>query len=473
MRAVVLLGVMACRPAAEPATVEAFCADVAAAVCDGFSACDCRFDLRPYDAVGCAAARAADCEASLGANVGADLDAGRAELRADAIDRCVAAIRAEGCDLSTSSWPAACGDVVVDVAEVGAACSVRGGGLAFCADGAGVCEPGGTLCVARPGPGDACPIGVCADGLACDAANRCVTPGSAGADCAIDGECADGLVCAPGGSCASPLPVDATCERPEQCDAGLVCDGGVCEAAAALGGACDGPAACGTGRACARAPETRTCADPLGLGDVCAGDGCDVGLACAEDECVALPGDGDPCLDGFACDVGLTCEDGVGTCRPLPALGETCAVGNRFCADGLGCDPNTNTCQEGPGVGQMCLLNPPDYVCADGLGCDFGGDGSVCVTKGDAGDPCTNDRVCDDGTYCEFSTLLCATYAPIGASCEDGNECGPAATCAPGPSGYTCEAIPGADAPCVDVCVDGLTCQGAGGECAPLICILP
>ena len=39
-------------------TPAAFCQAVSERICAGLEACACRFDLRPYDAAGCVAARA-------------------------------------------------------------------------------------------------------------------------------------------------------------------------------------------------------------------------------------------------------------------------------------------------------------------------------------------------------------------------------------------------------------------------------
>ncbi len=463
-------------------TTAGFCLAVSERVCAGLDACACRFDLRPYDAAGCVAARAAACTEALDGRIGPDLAAGRARFDEPSVTACLAAIgaMADRCELAhdgSGPLPAACDAFVLATAAIGEACQLTGGGLAFCgATADGVCAPGeaATTCAALPGDGAACADGRCAPGLACNA-DRCQAPAALGASCSDAGACVAGLVCDPMGRCAAPLPATATCTDSAQCQRGLRCDGGACVAAAALGDDCTGPGACGNLRACGRAPERRTCDDPAGLGAPCTDGACAAGLGCAQatSTCVALPTEGQACLDGAGCAAGLTCADGVGTCARLPGLGETCAVGARFCADGLGCRPSDNTCQPGPGLDQECYLNPPDYVCGAGLGCDFGASGSVCIAIGGAGAACTNDRTCSADTFCDFTNNHCAARRADGAACSAGNECRVGSTCALGPTGATCQPIPGRDQPCVDACAAGLTCQGAGGACVAELCVIP
>ncbi|MCE9574968.1 MAG: hypothetical protein K8W52_17595 [Deltaproteobacteria bacterium] len=458
-------------------TVETVCGAISERVCAQLESCDCRFDIRPYDASTCVAARTASCVSGFGAKVGPDLTAGRARFDGPSIDRCIAAIGGN-CDLPANfQLPPACDTIVLDVAPVASACTVTGGGLAYCADGAGVCVPGesGATCTALPGDGDSCPYNLCTAGLTCTTAGTCGAAGAVGAVCLIGSDCAPGLVCPPSGQCAAPLASGAICNDYHQCAVGLTCADGICAAAVALGDGCNTQDVCGPTRGCGRAPETRTCADPDPQGAMCMDGTCATGLGCSSTTmtCAMLPGNGDECLDGFACAAGLTCADGLNTCVPLPGNGETCAVGNRFCADGLGCDQTDNTCRPGPGANEPCLLNPPDYVCGAGLGCDFGANGSICVPIGGAGADCNSDRTCGTGTYCEFSTLKCTPRLADGASCNDGNECMTGSECARSATGYHCAKIPGRDQPCDSACTGALACKGPGGTCVPSFCLIP
>lgn len=457
----------------------AFCTATAERICAGLESCGCRFDVRPYDATTCVAARAEACTAGLAGGPGLDVAAGRARVDQAALATCLADLDALGasCTLATglgAPLPASCAHVIIASAAVGARCEV-GGGLAFCgALGEGICAGEGSTCVALPANDQACLEGLCAPGLVCNG-TRCAPPGVANASCAGPDACGAGLVCTPAGTCGAPLVADATCDVTAQCAAGLECREGRCAAAVALGAGCADPSVCGAERSCGRAPETRTCAAPDREGDTCMTDTCAADLQCSSAEmvCVALPGDGETCLDGFACAPGLTCQDGVGTCAPLPGLGETCAAGARFCQDGLGCRESDQTCQPGPGVGEPCFLNPPDYVCAEGLGCDFGTEGSTCQARGGVGTPCNTDRTCTAETYCELSTLACAARLADGADCEDGNECRAGSACVVLAGRAQCAPIPGADEPCMDTCDEDLACKGPGGQCVAAFCVIP
>jgi hypothetical protein len=463
-------------------TLESFCAQLSDAICDGYVSCDCRFDVRPYTADTCVAARAAECEAFVSSALKPDLDAGRAVLDADHIRRCVAGVRAmaDTCSVSwTGGLPDACAASFSDAAAIGEACVAQGNAAAFCANGAGICtySESGPVCVARPVEGEACPEGACGEDLRCaPMRGECVKPGAADAPCAESAECADGLVCSAAGACAAPIAVGGVCDADAQCAEGLVCDeSGTCADAVPLGGGCYDPSECGAARSCGRAPETRTCGEADGLDDACRDGTCADGLACASGSqtCVSLPNEDETCLDGFGCADGLTCADGLGVCAVLPGQDETCASGARFCDDGLGCDFQTNTCQPGPGEGEECLINPPDYLCAEGLGCDFGALGSVCVPIQGAGSACNTDRTCSADTFCDFSTLKCTDRYADGASCSSGNECGVGSSCTPLPQGYVCAPIPARGESCVDVCDEGSVCKGPGGQCVTRFCVIP
>ncbi len=466
----------------DAATAERTCRALSERVCAGLVACGCAFDVRPYDAAGCVAARTAECTDRLDRAVGADLAGGRLRLDDAAISRCLddvdALAGACALALDRGPLPASCDGIVVATAALGAACGISG--LAPCAGGGGLCGPDGR-CVALPGDGSPCPLDACADGLVCSRAGdepRCALAAAAGGPCGADGDCARGLVCPPAGRCAPPGDVDAACTDARDCADGLACDDdGRCALAAPLGAGCDGPATCGAGRSCGRAPDGRVCGDAGALGDPCEDGTCGAGLGCgfASRTCEALPGEGAPCLDGVGCADGTTCAFDTTTCVPLPGEGAPClAIAARVCGPGLGC-AGDQTCQPASTatVGQPCLSNGTDEVCAEGLGCDFGAQGSICVVPGGEGAACNTDRTCADGTYCELSTLRCTVRRADGAPCADGNECRVGSECAPGPGGFACAPIPGPGAACTSACVAPSVCAGPGGVCVPALCVIP
>jgi hypothetical protein len=472
-------------PPGTPTTVDAFCHEVATRLCAGLGSCGCRFDVRPYDATTCVEARTAACVTGA-APIAADIAAGRAGFVEPRVAACYADTDAlaAACTINTGfggPLPASCSFAIVSTAALGAPCQLSTGGLAFCAGGTGVCAD---VCTALPAPGEPClgdSPGFCGPELVCDGGN-CTAPRAAGAACAAVDACADGLVCDTLGShsCVAPLAATAACESTRQCATGLACSVGACTALAGEGDGCgDVVGACGAGRGCEQAPETRTCGTPDAAGEMCMSDDtCVTGLDCDSNThvCTAPPGENQPCPDRH-CAAGLTCSDGKGTCIALPGLGEPCANGDRFCADGLGCDFSDNTCEPGPGVGEPCLLNPPDQVCAPGLACSFiQGVGSICVERGGVGTPCTESREeCTADTYCEGSTQTCAARLADGAACHAGAgvECLAGHDCRRVHGEYRCAPVPAAGEPCESACAAGSVCKGLGGECAPALCTIP
>ena len=451
--------------------VTRYCRAINEVICAGLTTCSCRFDTRPYDATACVEARTAECVENTTAQA-ADVAAGRAELDEVSLARCLTALEAAVGDCDAGDLPAACRDTLLSTAAIGATCELAGGGLAYCADGAGVCGPGNE-CLALPSSGQACLGGVvCGRDLAC-VSGMCQPPGAADDPCE-PGSCGGSLVCGPDFTCIPPGAINGACFTTEQCAEGLACvqaDGsGTCQPAIAQDAGCTGPSQCGAERSCVPAPENRTCTTPDGVGDSCETDSCGDDLTCSSGDltCVALPGLNDSCLDGTCAD-GLLCDDGTYTCITAPGVGETCAVGSRFCAEGLGCRESTNTCEVPPGDGEPCVLNPPEYLCASGFGCDFD-QGQICVAQGTAGASCTSDRGCVAATYCETSTNTCKPRLAAGAACEDGNECQAGHECAFVAGVATCRPIPTANQPCTFDCAGDLACKGPAGTCAPALC---
>jgi hypothetical protein len=301
-----------------------------------------------------------------------------------------------------------------------------------------------------------------------------VPPLAQGGACTSPFACASGLVCDTTLHCVPPLAADAECLDTTQCQTGLSCAQGKCTAVAELGDGCAGPAVCGAQRGCGRAPETRTCTDPDGVGDMCSDDTCAGDLACAQATmlCTTLPGDGQSCLDN-RCAEGHTCLEG--SCAKLPGLDDDCLIGaEQGCATGLACSEGVdNTCVAAPGVDQPCGANgSAGPVCAEGLGCDF--DSSTCKLKGGVGTPCATSRTCTAETHCDGDTSMCVADFPDGEACDRNlDDCRPGSECFPFADGDRCAPLPARDAPCIDDCSADLACKGPGGECVPAFCVLP
>jgi hypothetical protein len=226
-------------------------------------------------------------------------------------------------------------------------------------------------------------------------------------------------------------------------------------------------------RSCVGSTKYRKCAAKAAENEGCrSSDDCAAGLACADDsqKCVPLPAMDEACLNRQLCAAGLACDENEQKCVTPPGQGEPCLIGNALCADGLACDLN-NICQPPPSHdGDECAQ--PGNVCGSGLACDFTDTGSFCHTRRDVGGDCQNDVICKDGLHCDFDTLKCAEPFALDAPCSLGNECGPGRECSRiGGQGYRCREIPStAGAACEFACGGDLACQGAGGECAKLIC---
>lgn len=158
------------------------------------------------------------------------------------------------------------------------------------------------------------------------------------------------------------------------------------------------------------------------IGESCADTSCVEGAHCVAATCVArqpsgaacMPPEGDSvsreCIEGTVCDRN---DDGTGTCRPLPALGEPCIEGR--CADlGASCDYTMGICVEVHAEGETC--DPSGYgVCGLGLRCDL--ERKTCERM-TAGGPCSIGVFgydCGPGAYCDEFT--CQSQKANGELC--------------------------------------------------------
>ena len=131
----------------------------------------------------------------------------------------------------------------------------------------------------------------------------------------------------------------------------------------------------------------------------CGGDNnaCPTSRTCVDGECVALPGQGDPCDDLSDCraDPELVCFDG--TCeRPL--------------RDGEGCS-NDSECASGACVFNSCT--------------DVGGIGDVCDSDGDCAGTinCSPEHECGgDGAFCSDDFLCVSNICSLSNICTEENE---------------------------------------------------
>ncbi len=203
--------------------------------------------------------------------------------------------------------------------------------------------------------GESCGGLGCNDGLYCDwfDGGVCKTALAAGTKCSLDdASCPKGHYCAPepspadsGRVCAPLHGAGQVCQMDagtqQTCVAGYVCVG-TCLAFVALGGPCSHSAQCHEDAACVNG----RCSALPAVGEACSvaaalqDELCKQPAICdpATSECVALPGEGKPCIDG-ECAPGFGCVKG--TCTTGPQHGQPCASAGKLCADNHICIAGT------------------------------------------------------------------------------------------------------------------------------------
>jgi hypothetical protein len=157
---------------------------------------------------------------------------------------------------------------------------------------------------------------------------------------------------------------------------------------------------------------------------------------------------GAACLTGTQCetayckftfiddDGGSSYESSCGTCADTIGAGESCASGDTPCAPGTACS------------------GAPNPTC-------------VAVTYGGAGDACDDTAlVCNEGLFCQTTTMTCSAPGAAGARCTGSPDCATGLVCAAGAcavgatAGETCTSTV--------VCAQGLTCELPTGTCVAI-----
>ncbi len=194
----------------------------------------------------------------------------------------------------------------------------------------GICQGATPVCVAAAGECGECGPGFpCAEGMVCNAQNRC-EEAAVGA-CVQDLDCRgrERPVCF-GGNCV-PCLQDVDCGPRARCDANMDCIADNCAGVACqLGSECNG--------------ETGRC-DP----------GCNADGDCAAPE--------------------MVCNMGTGQCWYRDALFMGCDVGggDGVCAPGSTCDPSALSPRPGGGICSCVKEDPLDPMSADLIPCHPGG----------------------------------------------------------------------------------------------------
>ena len=97
--------------------------------------------------------------------------------------------------------------------------------------------------------------------------------------------------------------------------------------------------------------------------------------------CVALPKEGESCMDTYLCAPGIYCDTLDFVCKGPVGEGEACDGFSITCQDGLYCDNAGQTCVPTLAEGQPC---EGDEQCGEGFECDdpIDGNGNVCMPEG-------------------------------------------------------------------------------------------
>jgi hypothetical protein len=238
-----------------------------------------------------------------GANLAAEIAAGKTTFDANRAEECVNDIRNTPCDgtsVEARTPPAACDAAIAGTGVMGDPC--------FSND---ECKSGG--CALDPTCTGMCCAGTCSATQA---------PADLGEPCATR-QCKPNLTCSNAKTCV-PLYADGMpCDDDSQCDYGLGCVGapGICHALPKIGELC---------------PD---------------GECAEIGATCNNGVCTKLGLTGASCATLADCSLYYPCNSGTLQCQPWPKTGEPCTA---LCSDGSFCDSTTNVCTSPLGNGATC-----------------------------------------------------------------------------------------------------------------------
>ncbi len=269
----------------------------------------------------------------LSASATAAVDMGKTKYSGEDAQKCLDALAARSCDVTSQSnrvAPDACREIVVGTEHDGAACAqdaecisqlcdVPACNMACCT---GTCT--GDAAPGRAKAGESCANAVCDDASFCDdAVMMCVALKPADAFCAASFECAYGLDCLQTATCGALPGPGAACTGPCR-DEGTTCSPAsrTCVKVALGGAACNASADCSPLYVC---DATKHCSAGPALGAACTVGQrcgvdrafCDVPMGQAMGTCVLPKADGAPCQRNSDCD-SQSCDPTTLVCGPEP-----------------------------------------------------------------------------------------------------------------------------------------------------------
>ena len=268
------------------------------------------------------------------------------------------------------------------------------------------CAPATTACATPPG--------MLANGVPCGTSLQCAsgycTTGGGNFENILSPHALSNVIAQSCGVCAPVVPVGGSCLGPPPCARGSVCS---FQGSAGTAG--------GSGLPVAEAGTCVPVPNDVGLGHVCAGPypspSCAEGLKCESTKCVALAGEGSPCIFPDDCKAPLVCVQSQ--CAPPIDAGAQCTIEQKpegevsNCSRQSTCDSMTHLCSLPVaivGPGQPCNLGAfcGTYLAFAGSNagnayCRFDGgsytSGTCPAVFGD-GQPCDPSGTCDDYATC-------------------------------------------------------------------------
>jgi hypothetical protein len=154
---------------------------------------------------------------------------------------------------------------------------------------------------------------------------------------------------------------------------------------------------------------------------------------------VACSPTGAPCGALSSCIAGATADTYF--CRSAPLEGDACwpdgnCGGTLICIDSTGSAATSGHCRKRAAHGAACAFPASDDCDRAGDYCDR--TTKTCVSRGDVGQPCTDDTNCRQYASCSTTTHVCTPKLKLGEVCNPGRS---------------------------QACLGGLMCDSASGLC--------
>jgi len=245
-------------------------------------------------------------------------------------------------------------------------------------------------------------------------------------------------------ACQAPIPLGHACEEDNDCDTGV--DTGlppqhchleerVCAFGLEEGEPCNEGRHCGPNLGCLATPAVMECFELLCDLD---GENCTQGRS--TNKLCGIEGSA-PTLEAWGCatDGSEICNNSLrplpsGVCHPPPEEeGADCIFfidSSTACGNGMLCTMGTGACGFAVGgLGDPCPMPPNRCDMTQGLVClsqNVEPFQSTCQRPQHLGATCNMGGECGPAAYCDVHDMRCHPIKPAGSRCQAGNECGEA-----------------------------------------------